>query len=111
MMATIADLTGVGISDHVAEDSHSFADVLTNPSSEFERVPMISTNNRNGQFAITEGKWKLIMPNEDKGHELYDLTVDAGEKNNLIKQHPEIAEISAIKTNRNRLQRSFYARS
>jgi arylsulfatase A-like enzyme len=35
------------------------------------------------------GKWKLILPKDWKNPELYDLTVDAAEKNNLAKVHPE----------------------
>ncbi len=53
--------------------------------------------------AVRSGRWKLHLPIEDKrkgwhgepyviGGELYDLEDDPGEKNNVIAQHPEIAD-------------------
>jgi len=40
------------------------------------------------QWAVREGKWKLLFR---KGSlELYNLQEDIGEKNNLVKQNPEI---------------------
>ncbi|VGO18303.1 sulfatase family protein [Pontiella sulfatireligans] len=92
MLATLAEIVGAKIPEDSGEDSQSFADVFSNPASGFERLPFIGTNNRSGQFSITEGKWKLVLPNAKKGAELYDLTADIGEKNNLVKQHPEVAK-------------------
>lgn len=51
--------------------------------------------------AVRKGNWKLLLPDrrriygyvDDKGSggaELYDLTADVGEKNNLAASHPEI---------------------
>ena len=47
--------------------------------------------------AIREGRWKLIEKTDDQTPagqrlELYDLTADIGETNNLVKQHPQKAE-------------------
>lgn len=88
-MATVAEIVGAEIPDNAAEDSQGFLEVLTNPASEFERLPLIGYNNRSGQFTINEGQWKLVLPGKKNG-ELYDLTADIGEKNNLFKKHPEI---------------------
>ena len=35
------------------------------------------------------GKWKLILPKDEKKPELYDLSADAGERNNLADSQPE----------------------
>jgi arylsulfatase A-like enzyme len=59
-----------------------------------------------GTLSITKGKWKYIEPSDgaaynkftatelgnDKQPQLYDLSVDKGEKNNLASQHPEIVK-------------------
>ncbi|MFD2257847.1 sulfatase-like hydrolase/transferase [Luteolibacter algae] len=97
LMVTVAEIIGAKLPEDAAEDSQSFADVLRNPASGFERIPMIITNNRNGQFSVTEGKWKLVMPSGGNGRELYDLAEDIGENRNLIKQHPEVAAALEVK--------------
>jgi arylsulfatase A-like enzyme len=43
------------------------------------------------QWAVREGKWKLLF-NREGSLELYDLEGDIGEKNNLVKQNPEIVK-------------------
>ena len=37
------------------------------------------------------------MPSGKSGRELYDLTADIGEQKNLIKQHPEVAQMLEAK--------------
>lgn len=56
---------------------------------------------RGGEQAVRMGKWKGVRLNVDRGFdqpiELYDLSVDIGETNNVAAQHPEIvAQISEI---------------
>ncbi|MBW7992505.1 MAG: sulfatase [Planctomycetes bacterium] len=43
------------------------------------------------QWAVREGKWKLLF-NRESSLELYDLESDISEKNNLVKQRPEIVQ-------------------
>ena len=48
-----------------------------------------------GQQAVRMGKWKGIRKNIKKGKleiELYDLTSDIRELNNIAHEHPEIVE-------------------
>ena len=41
--------------------------------------------------AIREGKWKLHLPRKNRGEtELYDLSVDPGESNNIAENHPGV---------------------
>ena len=42
--------------------------------------------------AIRRGNWKFIYTYDDQQAYLYDLSVDIGEKNNLIQQHQPIAK-------------------
>jgi len=43
-------------------------------------------------LAIRDGKWKLLINDDDSGPELYDLTEDIAEATNLIEKEPEVAE-------------------
>jgi arylsulfatase A len=47
-----------------------------------------------GQLAIRQGQWKLIAPRERKSSafELYDLSFDISEAQNIAAQHPDIVK-------------------
>ena len=88
ILATVAELLGKPLGVHSAEDSQSFAKVLTDPKFDYQRAPLIN-HSAKGQFAITEGRWKLILPFRKLETELYDLEADSSEENNLANKHPE----------------------
>lgn len=88
LLATLAELIGVPLPETAGEDSCSFAAVLTNPRAAYKRFPLIN-HAANGRFAISEGRWKLILPLRKFGMELYDLASDPAEKNNVAADYPE----------------------
>ncbi len=45
-----------------------------------------------GNRGMRSGKWKLVAPNGTSNYELYDLSVDRGESNDLSDTHPEIEQ-------------------
>jgi arylsulfatase A-like enzyme len=47
---------------------------------------------RSANIAIREGKWKLLVNDDGRGAELYDLTQDPNEASNVIADHAEIAK-------------------
>ncbi len=58
---------------------------------------------KNEMHGVRKGKWKLVLPDrklfygyvDDRGSgevELYDLSVDIGEKNNVAGEHPEVVQ-------------------
>jgi arylsulfatase A-like enzyme len=77
-------------------DGTSFAKLLRNPDTTLDRSPLFwhypHWGNQGGIpfSAIRDGKWKFINFYFKKPPELYDLTKDPGENNNLAEQHPEI---------------------
>lgn len=89
LMATFAELIGATLPAHAGEDSQSFASVLTNPQADHARLPLIN-HSAKGRFAITEGHWKLILPAKGSQVELYDLTADPSEENNVAARHPDL---------------------
>jgi len=44
------------------------------------------------KMSWVNNQYKLISTNKGETFELYDLINDRGEKNNIISQHPEVAE-------------------
>lgn len=92
LLATFAEILGTDIPEDAGEDSLSFASVLTDPSLTKQRLPLIN-HAANGRFSITEGHWKLVMPHQKKTTqaELYDLSLDPGETNNIIVGQPDKA--------------------
>jgi arylsulfatase A len=88
LLATLADVVGTPIPENAGEDSQSFARVLTNPRADYQREPLINHSAR-GQFSITHGNWKLVLPRAKAKMELYDLATDPAEEKNLVANHPE----------------------
>lgn len=94
LMATFAELVGAELTDDAGEDSVSFAKVLTDSSYSGERLPLITHANMDdgNRFAITEGDWKLILPQGKRPAELYHLGKDRAETNNVAVEHPEMLQ-------------------
>jgi arylsulfatase A len=91
VFATIAEVLGDKLQITEAEDSFSFADVLSGKDPE-TRQPMVHQSIK-GQFAIREGKWKFIMAKSSKDkNELYNMQTDLAEKTNVLGKFPEVAK-------------------
>lgn len=113
LFATCADLVGAKLPDDAAEDSVSLLPLLRGENKAALR-PSLVNHSADGEFALREGRWKLLLcpgsggwspptatPSQwlktaaaDLGKlppfQLYDLTTDPAEKNNLAAAHPEI---------------------
>ena len=106
LMATCAEITGAKLPETAGEDSFSFLPLLKG-----EDKPVRETlvhHSLNGQFAIREGNWKLLVcpgsggwskPTDPEAKkrklpavQLYDMSADEGEKKNLQAEHPEIVQ-------------------
>ncbi|WP_411847004.1 sulfatase-like hydrolase/transferase [Roseibacillus persicicus] len=87
LLATCAEMLGVTLDDDSGEDSVSFYEVLRDDSASLSRLPMIH-HSFSGRFSIREGDWKLIMPHEGSGYELYNLATDPTESNDVKAANP-----------------------
>jgi arylsulfatase A len=112
LMATLAELIGVKLPDHVAEDSFSFLSDLVATSSQGAVQRGIVHHSVEGRFAIRKGKWKLILwpgsggwsspksGEESKGlpaFQLFDLEIDPSEQVNRVADHPDkVSELRAL---------------
>ena len=90
LLATFAELLEVKLPQNAGEDSQSFASVLLDANTKPERLPLINHGN-NGQYAITTGKWKLVLPSKNSPAQLFDLSMDQSEENNVVEENPGIA--------------------
>ena len=92
LLATFAEMLSKNLPDNAGEDSVSFYRALTGENAP-QRLAMIH-HGMQGRYAIREGQWKLIMEGGRRAakRELYDLSADPGEKNDLIAKHPKVAK-------------------
>jgi arylsulfatase A-like enzyme len=104
-MATAADILGQKLPETAAEDSFSFLPALTGQKSDAAR-PNIIHHSINGSFAIREGSMKLNVcadsggwsdprpgqaPKGSPESQLYDLSADIAEQNNLMASKADVA--------------------
>ncbi len=106
LMATCAEIVGVDLEDTEGEDSFSMMPLFNDPNSkEYKREATVH-HSINGSFAIRKDNWKMIFcpgsggwsdpkPNSEgigdlPKFQLYDLSKDPQEKNNVYGQFHEV---------------------
>jgi arylsulfatase A-like enzyme len=94
-LATIADLAGVVPVD--STDGISYVPTMVGQDERQEPREYLFWDfaGYKGQLAVRLGNWKGVKrelrKNPDAPLELYDLTSDIGEQNNVVEAHPEVA--------------------
>lgn len=105
LMATCAEILGVSLPDDAGEDSVSLLPDLLGTASGPVREATVH-HSINGSFAIRQGNWKLCLCPGSGGWsvprpgreqikdlppvQLFDLSRDPGERENLTEEHPEV---------------------
>lgn len=116
LLATFAELLGVELPENAGEDSVSFLPLLRGKAKLDAPRPAMVHHSVHGSFAIREGRWKLLLCPDSGGwshptraasvwtqsqaddldalppFQLYDLTADPEEKNNLADRHPDVVQ-------------------
>jgi arylsulfatase A-like enzyme len=101
-LATFAALTGQTLTGADAPDSYSVLDAMLGKSDE-GRDTLVE---HAGTLSLIRGQWKYIEPSNgprmnkntntelgnDPKPQLYDLSVDLGEKRNVAGEHPQLVE-------------------
>lgn len=100
LMATAAELAGTRSPEGL--DSISFVPEITGRSTEQASHPYLYWEfyERGGKQAIRRGRWKAVrMPMFTGKTELFDLSNDLGEANDLAQQHPSlVTELESLMT-------------
>ena len=106
LMATAAEIVGFSLPEDAGEDSYSILPALLGKKTDQPIREATVHHSVNGEFAIRQGNWKLILcqgsggnnyetgPNAIQANnppiQLYNLDEDISEQRNLWNQHPEI---------------------
>ena len=88
-VASFAELLGIKLKAGEARDSRS---TLAAFLGESETGVPFTLEEAGWQVAIRSGDWKFIPGQKKKGPQLYDLSKDVGEQNNVQAKHPEVAK-------------------
>ena len=107
LLATCADLLGVTLPSGAGEDSTSILPALLSTTTQPLHEAVVH-HSVDGRFSIREGNWKLelcpgsggsSMPRDPiaakrglPGVQLYDMSVDGGERMNVQAQHPDVVD-------------------
>ncbi|MEM8970070.1 MAG: sulfatase/phosphatase domain-containing protein, partial [Bacteroidota bacterium] len=92
MYPTLAELASVEAPEG---DGISFVPTLLSSGSQLEHDYLYwEFHERGGRLAARQGDWKAVryevLENPDSPLELYDLSQDIGEENNVASEHPEV---------------------
>ena len=98
VFATVAALVGHKLPDDAAEDSVNLLPTLLD-STKKVRQDLIH-HSRRGEFAIRDGDWKLITDSKRKPIQLFNISNDLAEKNELYKKYPIVVKRLAHKLER-----------
>jgi arylsulfatase A len=102
LLATFASIIGQKIPANSGQDSFDFSTILDNASAKSNRKSIVH-HSIQGMFAIKSGQWKYVDGQGSGGwskdesstaqlkSQLYDLSQDPGESNNVVEKFPEIA--------------------
>lgn len=104
-MATIAELLGISLPDDMGEDSVSNLELWIGDRNKEVREDIVhqsidgslSIRRKNFKLELCAGSggWSKPKPGKEEGKlkfQLYDLSADIGEKNNVIEEHRKLAQ-------------------
>jgi arylsulfatase A-like enzyme len=95
VMPTVAELAGVQPPQNI--DGISFLPTLLNQEGQKQHEYLYwEFHEKGGRKALRKGNWKLVQYDvlnpEKTTTELYDLSKDIGEENNVANEHPEMVD-------------------
>ncbi|WP_435893237.1 sulfatase [Oceaniferula spumae] len=95
ILPTVVEMSGAKVQDDWKLDGHSILPLMTGEKESLpERTLHWRQHGSKGSISLRQGKWKLIHNRGEQGSapELYDLSKDIGESNNLASQNPDVVK-------------------
>lgn len=93
LFTTMADVSGGEIPQDRPIDGKNILPLLkSEANAKSPHKAVYGFRPRGGVESVRYQDWKLIMPKGKTEVQLYDLTTDIGEKNNVASQHPRIVK-------------------
>lgn len=97
IMATAAEVAGAELPNHAGEDSFSAVPVLLGQTSDEPQREAIFVQGDPKDIAISicTGRWKMVYSRDSNGGrsaELFDLTVDPSETDDIAEANPDLVE-------------------
>ena len=93
---TLLELANLPLQPTAHQDGVSLKPILMGQTIEDRNLvwhyPHYGNQGGDPSSIIRKGKWKLIYYHEDNHSELYEVTTDIGETQNVAKQHPDLVE-------------------
>lgn len=100
IFATIASLTGAPTNISKPLDGVNIIPYLTGEETDMPHSTIYIRKFDQKKFAIRDGNYKLVTTNNGEVKQLYDLSIDISEVNNLASQMPEkVHELDVIRQN------------
>lgn len=111
--ATFTEILGTDSLNQASWDGLSIAPTLMGQEGQEQHQYLYwEFHEKGGRQAIRKGKWKGVRYNVFKDREstpeLYDLSADIGEQNNVADQYPEIAEEMALLMTKSRTESEIF---
>jgi len=98
ILATLAEVLGVRLPDDAGEDSFSLLPLLRGENNAIREHAV--SHSSTGVAAVRSGQWKLILPatpSKSAKSELFNLSDDIGETQNLAASRPDkVTELTAL---------------
>ncbi|WP_146459321.1 sulfatase family protein [Rubripirellula tenax] len=95
LLPTFCEVAGAVVPESLHPDGISQLAVLLGEPSPVRQKPLFwkKQESRNGDadYAVIDQKWKLISDARFRTFQLYDISVDPLEKNDVVTGHPEVA--------------------
>lgn len=90
VLATLAALVDYELPTSSAQDSYNLLPVLQGQRQNIRESVVVKASKN--LYGLRQGKWKYIQVEKNQPPQLYDLSVDVAETNNVYASHPEVVK-------------------
>ncbi|MEM6845313.1 MAG: arylsulfatase [Bacteroidota bacterium] len=90
VLATLAAVVDYDLPENSAQDSYNLLPLLLGEGEGIRKSVIVKASNNT--YGLRQGKWKYVEGENDQPPQLYDLSVDEAETNDVLPEHPVVAQ-------------------